>query len=240
MIDSAVLDNKLLDAVRDLRREGRSPKEIARALGGRPCVVAEAVRMLAREAAESSPAPKPEVARCWVNTDWHNEVIVEGHAEWPRGDGVARGCDGLVTVLVARERRQGKFSVCSFLVDTHCLGVKETLGPRVMDESGLADFKELIFSDYALPPLAAPMDLAQHLVFGAVQYALELGFRPAKDFARCAGHLGVWRGESAIRFGRLGKPMYVAGPYDDVRLVMRTLERNVGRGNYDFLVGMAG
>jgi hypothetical protein len=34
--------------------------------------------------------------------------------------------------------------------------------------------------------------------------------------------------------------MYVAGPYDDVRLVMRTLERNVGRGNYDFLVGMAG
>ncbi|MDQ6617868.1 MAG: helix-turn-helix domain-containing protein [Actinomycetota bacterium] len=240
MIDPAVLDTKLLDAVRDLRQKGRSPKQIARALGARPWVVAAAVRMLAQTAADSSPAPKPELSSCWVNTDWHNQLIVDGHPEWPRGDGIARGCEGLATVLVACERRPGKFSVCSFLVDTQCLGVKETIGPRVMDESELARFKKLIFSDYALSPLAAPIDLAQHLVFGAVDYARGLGFRPAKDFARCTGHLGAWRGESAIRFGRLGKPMYVAGPYDDVRHVMRTLERNVGPDNYDFLVRVAG
>ena len=239
MIDSDWFGAELLDAVCDLRQKGASPKEISRALGARPSVVAEAVRMLARAAAEGSSAPEPEV-RCWVNTDWHNQLIVDGHPEWPRGDGVARGCEGLATVLVARERRHANFSACCFLVDTHCLGVKETIGPRAIDESGLADFRKLLFADYALPPLVAPVDLAQHLVFGAVEYARGLGFRSARDFARCAGHLGDWRGESAIRFGRLGKPMYVAGPYDDVRHVMRTLDRNAGRGNYDFVVGLAG
>ena len=239
MIEAAVLDTNLLESVRGLRREGRSPKEIARALGARPALVAEAVRLLAREAAVSSPAPEPEVA-CWVNTEWNNQLTVDGHPEWPRGDGVARGCDGLATVVVARERRHDRVSVCSFLVDTHCLGVKETIGPRVMDKSELERFKKLVFSDYTLPPCSAPIDLAQHLVLGAVDYARELGFKPAKDFARCAGHLGVWRGECAIRFGRRGKPMYVAGPYDDVRHVMGTLERTVGSGNYDFVVGLAG
>ena len=240
MIDGAVLDTNLLEAVRDMRREGRSPKEISRALGARPSAVAEAVRLLAREAAATSPPPEPEVVGCWVNTDWHNELMVDGHPEWPRGDRVARGCDGLATVVVARNGRRGKVSVCTFLVGTHCLGVKETIGPRVMAEEELGRFREHVFGAYALPPLAAPIDLARQLVFGAVEYARGLGFEPAKDFARCAGHLGAWDGECAIRFGRLGKPMYVAGPYDDAQRVVRALERSVGSGNYNFVIGLAG
>ena len=240
MNDVAVLGTDLLEAVRDLRREGRSPKEISRALRARPSAVAEAVRLLAREAAPSSPPTGPEVVGCWVNADWHNELIVDGHPEWPRGDGVARGCDGLATVVVARRGRRDKVSVCTFLVDTHCLGVKETIGPRAMAEGELGRFREDVFGAYALPPLAVPIDLARQLVFGAVEYARGLGFEPAKDFAHCAGHLGAWHGECAIRFGRMGKPMYVAGPYDDARRVVQTLERSVGRGNYDFVIGLAG
>ncbi len=240
MIDGAVLSTDLLEAVRDLRREGRSPKEISRALRARPSAVGEAVRLLAREAAQSSPPPEPEVAGCWVNTDWHNALMVDGHPEWPRGDGASRGCDGLATVMVARRVRRDKISVCTFLVDTHCLGVKETIGPRVVAEEKLGRFREQAYGGYALLPMAAPIDLAQQLVFGAVDYARGLGFEPAKDFARCAGHLGAWNGECAIRFGRRGKPMYVAGPYDDPERVVRTLERSVGRGNYDFVIGLAG
>jgi hypothetical protein len=202
--------------------------------------VAEAVRLLAREAAAISPPPEPEVVGCWVNADWDNGLMVDGRPEWPRGDGVARGCDGLATVVVARRGRRDKVSVCTFLVDTHCLGVKETIGPRAMAPEELGPFRQDVFGAYALAPLAAPLDLAQQLVFGAVDYARGLGFEPAKDFARCAGHLGEWHGECAIRFGRLGKPMYVAGPYDDVQRVLGTLERSVGRANFDFAVGLAG
>src|SRR5881275_910337 len=68
-----------------------------------------------------------------------------------------------------------------------------------------------------------------------VQNARELGFEPHPDFAGCAGHLGPWDGSSDITFGRDGNPMYIQGPYDDAALIVRTLRRSVGDGNFDFL-----
>lgn len=240
MTDTVRLEPDMHEAIRHLRREGLSPKEISRTLNVPPSIVAGVVRALAREASAGTPAPDDALAGCWVNADWHNKLIVDGHPEWPRGDGASRGCDGLVTVLVAREHRRGKVSVCSFLVDTHCLGVKETIGPRTIRESELELFRNQLFGGYGLPPLAAPLELAQHLVFGAIDHARGLGLEPARDFSRCAGHLGARSGECAIRFGRLGRPMYVAGPYDDVPRIMSTLEQSVGSDNYDFVIGLAG
>ena len=82
--------------------------------------------------------------------------------------------------------------------------------------------------------VTVPVDLARHLVFGAVAYARELGFEPHPDFAAAAGHLEPWSGPSAISFGRDGKPFFMPGPYDDAASVMKTLKRSVGRGNFDF------
>ena len=42
-------------------------------------------------------------------------------------------------------------------------------------------------------------------------------------------------GPSTITFGKDGKPLYISGPYDDPRPVIRTLERTAGRGNFEFL-----
>ncbi len=62
-----------------------------------------------------------------------------------------------------------------------------------------------------------------------------LGFGPHPDFAAAEGHLGSWAGPGAITFGKDGKPLYISGPYDDPGPVIRTLERTVGRGNFEFL-----
>jgi len=212
-----------------------SPKEIARSLGIRPAIVSPLVRRLAAQSAAE--APEPALVGCWVNQGWSEELGVTGHSEWPRGE-PSHGCTGLATVVVAREARGTKVSACIILVDTHCLGVKNTIGPRVMGRDKLVDFKRSAYGGYEDPPLDAPLDLAQHLVFGAVEYARRLGFEPARDFDACVGHLGAWSGPSAIRFGRHGKPMYVAGPYDDASRVISTLERSVGQGNFNFLVGI--
>lgn len=228
---------ELLDRVRQLRGQGRSPKEIARSLGIRPAAVSPLVRRLAVESAPE--AHEAALVGCWVNQGWSEDLGVTGHPEWPRG-APSEGRAGLATVAVAREARGAKVSVCSILVDTHCLGVKDTIGPRSMGRDKLADFKRSVYGGYDAPPLDAPLDLAQDLVFGALEYARRLGFQPVPDFEQCAGHLGSWSGPSAIRFGRHGKPMYVAGPYDDARQVMRTLELSVGKGNFDFLVGLPG
>jgi hypothetical protein len=231
-----VTDSELLDRIRQLRGQGCSPKEIARSLGIRPAVVSPLVRQLGAERATD--APEPALVGCWVNQGWSEELGVTGHPEWPHG-APSNGCSGLATVVVAREARGGtKVSVCSILVDTHCLGVKDAVGPRTMDRYDLVDFIRSAYGGYDASPLDAPLDLAQHLVFGAIEYARRLGFEPAPDFEGCVGHVGAWSPPSAISFGRYGKPTYVAGPNDDTGRVMRTLTRSVGKGNFGFLIGV--
>jgi hypothetical protein len=146
------------------------------------------------------------------------------------------GREGLVTVLVAAERGGSKVSVCGYLVDVYCLGVKDALGPHGLDRRKLPGFVQQYFRTSDEPPLAVPVDLARHLVFGAVAYARELGFEPHPDFAAAAGHLEPWAGPSAISFGRNGKPFFMQGPYDDAASVMKTLGRSVGQGNFDVIL----
>ncbi len=230
-------DSELLDRVRELRRKGRSPKAIARSLRIRPAVVTPLLRQVAAEE-EANPSESALVG-CWVNQGWGDELDVAGHLQWPRG-APSDGCAGLVNVIVARVARYSKVSVCCILVDTHCLGVKNAIGPRTMRRDQLADFKRDIYAGYGRPPLDIPLELAQHLVFGAIEFARMLGFEPHPDFDACVGHFGTWSGPSPIRFGRHGKPMYVAGPYDDAESVVRTLRRSVGQDNFGFVIGVAG
>ena len=49
----------------------------------------------------------------------------------PGSDGPhANPGSGLVTALVARAHRHDSVSVCVYLVDVYCLGVKNATGPR--------------------------------------------------------------------------------------------------------------
>lgn len=146
------------------------------------------------------------------------------------------GREGLVTVLVAAERGGSKVSVCGYLVDVYCLGVKNALGPHGLDRRKLPEFVHQYFRTCDEPPLAAPADLARHLVLGAVTYARSLGFEPHPVFAAAAGHLEPWAGPSAITFGRHGKPFFMQGPYDDAAGIVKTLKRSVGRGNFDVVL----
>jgi hypothetical protein len=115
------------------------------------------------------------------------------------------------------------------------LGVKDVVGPRVMDERRAAEFTRSCFAAYQAQPLAAPVELARQLVFGAVAYARSLGFEPAPGFEATAGQLGLWAGPSAIGFGRDGKPFFVQGPRDNAAAILETLERSVGRDRFHFL-----
>ena len=228
-----VQNHDLLPQVRALRAGGRAPKEIARILGVTPAVAARLVRAAAR----AQPPAEPVVAGCWISAAWSTGLAVGDHPGWPPGDGKAGGGAGLVSVLVARRHRYGKVSVCGYLADVYCLGVKNAMGPKVMDEHLLSRHVREYFSGYAGTPLEAPIELAREVVYGSIEYARRLGFEPHGDFAAAAGHLGPWTGPSTITFGNEGKPCYVSGPYDDPRRVTKTLDRTIGSGNYDFLLG---
>lgn len=221
----------LLDQVRLLREKGQAPKQIARALGIRP---AEATRLV-RMAAAQAPATETALVGCWISPTWSTGLGLGDQPDWPVDENPAVGTDGLVSVLVARRHKFDKVAVCGYLADVYCLGVKNALGPEIMDDLGLHQFVRAFFDGYHDDPVEAPIELARELVFGSADYARGLGFEPHPDFEATKGYLGPWTGQSTITFGKDGKPFYISGPHDDVAPVIRTLDNAVGKGNYDYV-----
>lgn len=210
-----------------MRAEGTPPKAIAHALGVRPAMIAPLVRQVAAEQPEV-PIARSALVACWISPAWSRDLIVERRDGWDDVDLGPHGPAGIVLVLVARAGRGDRVSVCGYLVDTFCLGVKNVIGPELMRRRQLASFARTYFAAFPAPALRAPIALAQHLVHGAVAYAARLGFDPHPDFAAACGHLGDLGEPCAIRFGQQGRPLYVPGPHDDPIAVMRMLKQTVG------------
>ena len=239
MSSELVVSSELVERVSELRRKGRTPKEIARALGLKPADVTPVIRAIAAQA----PRREAPVAGCWVTEHWADKLGVTGHADWPgmSPSESEPGESGLVGVLVARDTGS-TVAACGFLVDVFCLGVKDTNGPKTMNRRKLPDFVRNFFSAWPRRPhVPAPLELARHIVFGAVDYAHGLGFEPHPDFAKGAALLGDWEeGSSDVAFGRDGKPLYINGPRDNTYGIMAKLRQTAGDRNFDYLVQFPG
>lgn len=227
-------DEQTIQRIRELRARELSPKEIARTLNIRPAIVADLVRKLAAE----QNASDTERIDCLLNAGWSTGLKINKHPECHDPD-AEESAGGLVTALVARRRRHRRgATVCVYLLDVYCLGVKNAIGPNTVDEQALRRRIVHLFSGYQAPPVAAPIELVRDLVLGAAEYAQRLGFAPHPDFEQARGHLGAWTGPSAITFGDNGKPTYVSGPYDDADRILSTLRRAVGPKGFNYTIGI--
>ncbi len=148
------------------------------------------------------------------------------------------GSSNLGLVLVMRASDRLHLTVCTYLVDYLCLGVKDSFGPRRLARCDRPDFLEQAFSSFPDGYEAIAWRQAQAIVLGAVHYARQLGFAPCESFAETRSHLGDWDSRLQLPFGYQGKPFYINGPYDRPRQVLRTLEQRVGRGNFDYILGV--
>jgi transcriptional regulator with XRE-family HTH domain len=234
-INPPMTDEHTIERVRELRARGLSPKEIARNLGIKRAVVTDIVRALAAE--REGAGKEDEHVDCLLNVGWSTGLKIDGRPEWhdPATD---ESIGGLITALVARRRRHRRgATVCVYLLDVYCLGIKNAMGPDSMDEQALRRLATHAFSGYETPPIPAPIELVRELVLGAADYAHQLGFAPHPDFEQARPHLGPWAGPSAITFGRDGKPTYISGPYDDADHIIRTLQRAVGRKGFNYTIG---
>ncbi len=148
-----------------------------------------------------------ELVGCWVSPGWSAELSVAGHQGWNDVDLGPDGPQGMALMLVARAERHDGVTVCGYLIDTFCLGVKNVIGPERLRRRDLSSFVRTYFMAFPAPPIPAPIELAQHLVLGAVAYAESLGFSPHPDFEAARAHLGVLNDPCRITFGRNGQPL---------------------------------
>ncbi|MBP2323685.1 hypothetical protein JOF56_004070 [Kibdelosporangium banguiense] len=232
------MNDDLLAQVREMRERGNAPKQIAKALGLRPAEVTPLIRQAAALAQSKADPADRALLGCWINQGWSTGLGLDDAPEWAAADPLTDpepGTGGLAAILMARQERGSRATVCGFLLDVYCLGVKNAIGPVSMPSSAVDDFRRKFFSGHSEPPVTIPIDLAQNLVHGAAAYARDLGFEPHPDFTDTAPHLGTPATLTPIRFGRDGKPFYVSGPYDNPQSVVRTLEATAGPGNYDYI-----
>ena len=178
-----------------------------------------------------------------MNPGWSDGLGLDQAPEWAASDpqSLSTGktpAGGLAGMMVARADRSSRVTVCGWLVDVFCLGVKDTLGPQTISTSALFEHSRRFFSAFGTPPRTVPVELAQTLLHGAVAYARSFGFEPHPDFAATLPYLGAAPETCPIRFGRHGVPFSISGPSDNPRQVIAAPDATAGAGNYEYIAGL--
>lgn len=150
---------------------------------------------------------------------------------WLIGDNVS----GIKQIIVTRQKTGGKLVVGFFLIDLFCLGLKDTFYREFDDEEELED---MVFSKlpYEINEQEIDPTYAQNLVYGAIEYAENLGFSPHKEFKVSEYILDDIEELEyiEIEFGKDGKPFYLPGENDNIVKNLMILDANVGKGNYNY------
>lgn len=153
---------------------------------------------------------------CYINLDWKTK--------------------GIATIFISKKMPSGNFIPALYLVDIFCLGLKNSLFHFNLGINDYNEFKEKALNYEEMEDCS--IELAHNIIFGAIDYAEELGFKPQKDFSvteYLLDHDMISDGIDEIEFGKDGQPLYIAGPEDDVNKIMNILKANVGEGNFHFM-----
>lgn len=161
------------------------------------------------------------ISQCYINDDWK-----EG---------------GLASICIVREHASGNISMCMYMVDIFCLGVKDTFFQYNISTYELEEYLDRMRNDLDL--ISIPYDLAHNIIFAAEEFAEEYGIKPHKDFTLTTRFFLEEDDENIplieIECGRDGKPFYINNGYENkVReaQILNLLNKTAGEGNYHFTV----
>jgi hypothetical protein len=143
----------------------------------------------------------------------------------------------LVQILIVRRGPAGQYAVGGVLVDLACLGVKIGYG-SITDRSGYLSVHNKLTQHQKLVP--ADANLVAKIIREGVAYAKSLGFRPDPDYRDVMAILGDVDPDAcdtSVPLGGVdGKPLFIAGPHDNVDLIIKKLTRAVGPDGFHFLM----
>ncbi|MDB4905071.1 MAG: hypothetical protein JWQ63_4352 [Mucilaginibacter sp.] len=122
-----------------------------------------------------------------------------------------------------------------YLIDLYCLGLKDTH----FEFNTLPGYYDYSKGEYGL--VTCEYALAHNIIYGAVAFAEEYGFKPHKDWAVTQFILEEDDDRvelMEIEFGVQGMPCFIPGPNDDeakIKRITTALEHTAGPGNFEVL-----
>ena len=143
----------------------------------------------------------------------------------------------MASILVFRDRGQGRLVTAGVLVDLGCLGLKDAWVRTDMD---FMEYEELVEHMRGLDDPGEPceVELAAAILLAGKAYAAELGFQPHPEWERVLQVLGPPAADAVlpeVPCGEDGKPLFIAGPDDDAEAIVGKLERRLGPDGFHFI-----
>ncbi len=126
---------------------------------------------------------------------------------------------GIGSVFLSRRATDGSLVTAAFLVDTYCLGVKNSFLMTI----SAAELDERLATQPQAYVAVSPA-CARKLLGGAVDFARGLGISPHKDYAKLArlfGDTDPDECDTTFEYGRDGQPLLIPGPNDGPALIRR-------------------
>lgn len=161
------------------------------------------------------------IFECWASPDWEKT--------------------GTASVCVSRIHTNGNITFAMYLVDLYCLGVKESIYNFNFTMSEFRDFLDKVAKNISI--VKVDYVLAHNIVYAAIEYADELGFKPHKSFTSVSQYVLDEDTDEVelmdIPCGLNGKPMYIKTDFiskSEAQRVISQLDRSVGKGNYSVML----
>ena len=153
----------------------------------------------------------------WVQRDWQQQ--------------------GEARVLVARAQPSDDLLIANFAVDFLCTGVR--LSSYVANVDRDTFWKESLPRLYdGEPPSTISEAIANEIIWGSVEYADNLGFRPTSSFRETQYILqpdGALPTSGTIEFGFDGRPVYIPYSHDNQLAIIRRLIDAVGPDGFAYV-----
>ena len=153
----------------------------------------------------------------WVQRDWQQQ--------------------GEARVLVARAQPSDDLLIANFAVDYLCTGVRLSSYAANVDRDTF--WKESLPRLYdGEPPSTISEAIANEIIWGSVEYADNLGFRPTSSFRETQYILqpdGALPTSGTIEFGFDGRPVYIPYSHDNQLAIIRRLIDEVGPDGFAYV-----
>lgn len=133
----------------------------------------------------------------------------------------------------------GRAALARFLVDLQCLGVKDCNVHPPMSEEAYVDYRRSLDEHSSQPRVLCDPELGASIIQAGLDYAASLGFDPHPNYR--LGALMLDGLDPSVHAGAVvcggddGKPLFIAGPYDNAGRIVAQLRARLGEDGFHFI-----